>query len=108
MVLVVRQPKQKGAACEWNPRRGELRLRLDVAFKGTVNLARVQNHEVIHIAQSCKADSLYARPRLLGLSRSLNASGCRHLQQPLYARASREQRLLEEEAHANQEQLNLG
>ncbi|UPM50710.1 hypothetical protein MY494_02665 [Synechococcus sp. A10-1-5-1] len=108
VVLVVRQPKQKGAAGEWNPRRGELRLRPDVASKGTVNFARVLNHEAIHVAQSCKGGSLYARPRLLGLSRSLSASGRRHLQQPLYAKASREQRLLEEEAYANQEQLNLG
>ena len=108
VVIVVRQPKQKGAAGEWNPRRGELRLRPDVASKGTVNFARVLNHEAIHVAQSCKGGSLFARPQLLGLSRSLSASGRRHLQQPLYAKASREQRLLEEEAYANQEQLNLG
>ena len=108
VVIVVRQPKQKGAAGEWNPRRGELRLRPDVASKGTVNFARVLNHEAIHVAQSCKGGSLYARPRLLGLSRSLSASGRRSLQQPLYAKVSREQRLLEEEAYANQEQLNLG
>ena len=39
----------------------------------------------------------------------MSASGQRSLQQPLYAKASREQRLLEEEeAYANQEQLNLG
>ena len=108
VVIVVRQPKQQGAAGEWNPRRGELRLRPDVASKGTVNFARVLNHEAIHVAQSCKGGSLYARPRLLGLGRSLSASGQRSLQQPLYAKASREQRLLEEEAYANQEQLNLG
>ena len=108
VVIVVRQPKQQGAAGEWNPRRGELRLRPDVASKGTVNFARVLNHEAIHVAQSCKGGSLFARPQLLGLSRSLSASGRRHLQQPLYAKASREQRLLEEEAYANQEQLNLG
>jgi len=108
VVLVVRQPKQKGAAGEWNPRRGELRLRPDVASKGTVNFTRVLNHEAIHVAQSCKGGSIHARPQLLGLSRSLNASGRRHLQQPLYAKASSEQRGLEEEAYANQEQLNLG
>ena len=94
-VIVVRQPKQKGAAGEWNPRRGELRLRPDVASKGTVNFARVLNHEAIHVAQSCNGGSLYARPQLLGMGRSLSASGRRSLQQPLYAKASREQRLLE-------------
>ena len=108
MVIVVRQPKREGAAGEWNPRRGELRLRPDVASKGTVNFARVLNHEAIHVAQSCKRGSFYARPRLLGLGRSLSASGRRSLQQPLYAKVSRKQRLLEEEAYANQEQLNLG
>ena len=108
VVIVVRQPKREGAAGEWNPRRGELRLRPDVASKGTVNFAPVLNHEAIHVAQSCKGGSLYARPRLLGLGRTLSASGRRSLQQPLYAKVSRKQRLLEEEAYANQEQLNLG
>ena len=102
VVLVVRQPKQKGAAGEWNPRRGELRLRPDVASKGTVNFTRVLNHEAIHVAQSCRG----GEP--LGLSRQLDAAARRHLAEPLYAKASARVLALEAEAYANQERLSLG
>jgi hypothetical protein len=106
--VVVAAPKQKGAAGEWNPRRGELRLRPDVVTKGTREFALVLNHEAIHVAQSCRNGALTARPRLLGLSRQLDDRARRHLREPLYAKASREQRELEEEAYGNQQNLNLG
>ncbi len=108
VAVVLRQPKQKGAAGEWNPRRGELRLRPDVVNKGTREFALVLNHEALHVAQSCRNGSLNGRPRLLGLSRVLDERSKRHLSEPLYAKASREQRSLEEEAYANQASLNLG
>lgn len=106
--VVLRAPKQTGAAGEWNPRRGELRLRPDVVSKGTREFAQVLNHEAIHVAQSCRSGALTARPRLLGLSRQLDERSRRHLSEPLYAKASSEQRKLEEEAYANQSSLSLG
>lgn len=108
VTVVLRVPKQHGAAGEWNPRRGELRLRPDVVSKGTREFALVLNHEAIHVAQSCRSGALTARPRLLGLSRQVDERSRRHLSEPLYAKASAEQRKLEEEAYANQANLNLG
>jgi hypothetical protein len=108
VVVLLAQPRKTAAAGEWNPRRGELRIRPDVPAKGSVEFARVLNHESIHVAQSCRGGSLHAQPRPLGLPRQLNAQARRHLAEPLYAKASARERILEEEAYGGQEQLNLG
>jgi hypothetical protein len=108
VVVLLEQPRKPGAAGEWNPRRAELRIRPDVPGKGSVEFARVLNHETIHVAQSCRGGGLRAQPKPLGLSRQLDARARQHLAEPLYAKASARERVLEEEAYAGQEQLSLG
>ena len=108
VVVLLEQPRKPGAAGEWNPRRAELRIRPDVPGKGSVEFARVLNHETIHVAQSCRGGGLRAQPKPLGLSRQLDARARQHLAEPLYAKASARERVLEEEAYAGQDQLNLG
>ena len=108
VVVLLEQPRKRGAAGEWNPRRAELRIRPDVPGKGSVEFARVLNHESIHVAQSCRGGGLHAQPRPLGLPRQLDAQARRHLAEPLYAKVSARERILEEEAYAGQEQLSLG
>jgi hypothetical protein len=108
VVVLLEQPRKTGAAGEWNPRRAELRIRPDVPGKGSVEFARVLNHETIHVAQSCRGGGLRAQPKPLGLSRQLDARARQHLAEPLYAKASARERVLEEEAYAGQEQLSLG
>jgi hypothetical protein len=108
VVVLLEQPRKTGAAGEWNPRRAELRIRPDVPGKGSVEFVRVLNHETIHVAQSCRGGGLHAQPRPLGLSRQLDAQARRHLAEPLYAKASARERILEEEAYAGQGQLSLG
>jgi len=107
-VVVLDHPIRHGAAGEWNPRRGELRIRPDVPAKGSQEFARVLNHESIHVAQSCRGGSLHAQPRPLGLPRILDARARQHLAEPLYARVSARERVLEEEAYGGQDQLMLG
>ena len=107
-VVVLDHPIRRGAAGEWNPRRGELRIRPDVPAKGSQEFARVLNHESIHVAQSCRGGSLHAQPRPLGLPRNLDATARKHLAEPLYAQVSARERRLEEEAYGSQDQLNLG
>jgi hypothetical protein len=108
VVVLLEQPRKTGAAGEWNPRRAELRIRPDVPGKGSVEFARVLNHETIHVAQSCRGGGLRAQPKPLGLSRQLDARARQHLAEPLYAKASARERVLEEEAYAGQGQLSLG
>ena len=107
-VVLLEQPRKPGAAGEWNPRRAELRIRPDVPGKGSVEFARVLNHEAIHVAQSCRGGGLRAQPMPLGLPRQLDARARQHLAEPLYAKASARERVLEEEAYAGQDQLSLG
>ncbi len=108
VVVLLEQPRKPGAAGEWNPRRAELRIRPDVPGKGSVEFARVLNHETIHVAQSCRGGGLRAQPKPLGLPRQLDARARQHLAEPLYAKASARERVLEEEAYAGQGQLSLG
>lgn len=101
-------PRRQGAAGEWEPRRLVLRIRPDVPGKGSREFLRVLNHEAIHVAQSCRRGRIDAAPGLLGLSRSIDAPERANLAEPLYAAVTPQERLLEEEAYANQDQLNLG
>ena len=107
VAVVLGPPRQVGAAGEWEPRRAVLRIRGDVPGRGSREFLRVLNHEAIHVAQSCRSGNIDARPMPLGLSRSLDRRQRRHLETPLYANASPRDRILEEEAYANQHSVGL-
>jgi hypothetical protein len=108
VTVLLGSPRKQGAAGEWDPARGVLRIRPDIPLKGSREFARVLNHEAIHVAQSCRNGSLSAYPKLLGLSRQVQGAARRHLQEPLYRNSSALERALEEEAYANQDNLQLG
>jgi len=108
VTVLLGPPRKQGAAGEWDPVRGVLRIRPDIPAKGSREFARVLNHEAIHVAQSCRNGALSAHPKLLGLSRQVQGAARRHLQEPLYRNSSALERALEEEAYANQENLQLG
>ncbi|WP_398326438.1 hypothetical protein [Vulcanococcus sp.] len=108
VTVLIGPPRKQGAAGEWDPARGVLRIRPDIPAKGSREFARVLNHEAIHVAQSCRNGALSAHPKLLGLSRQVQGAARRHLQEPLYRNSSALERALEEEAYANQNNLQLG
>jgi hypothetical protein len=108
VVVVLRQPIKTGAAAEWDPQQRSLRIRPDVPGRGSVEFARVLNHEAIHVAQSCAAGGLDAQPKLLGIPAPLTPALQAQLQEPLYAEASATERALELEAYAHQNQLTVG
>lgn len=101
-------PRKLRAAAEWEPARGVMRIRPDLPRKGSREFARVLNHEAIHVAQSCSNGSLTAKPMPLGLSRQVDGLDLKHLNEPIYSNASAAERVLEEEAYANQDNLQLG
>lgn len=115
------EPIKPGAAAEWDPRARTLRVRPDVPDQGSLELARVLNHEAIHVAQSCAAGDVGANPRPLGLSsRGLAAARStpggaaaqsrtiRQLQDPVYADLSPYERRMEQEAYTLQDRIGLG
>ena len=108
VTVLLGPPRKQGAAGEWDPARGVLRIRPDIPSKGSREFARVLNHEAIHVAQSCRNGALSANPKLLGLSRQVQGAARRHLQEPLYRNSTALERALEEEAYANQDNLQLG
>lgn len=106
--LVMTSPKKPGAAGEWDHAFRTLRIDPEVVEKGTMEFAKVLNHEAIHVAQSCAAGSVRARPRVLGLGTRLDPEQERHLNDPIYSTASPEELALEREAYANQHLLGTG
>jgi hypothetical protein len=106
--VVIGPPRKVRAAGEWDPAARTLRIRPDVIEKGSVEFARVLNHEAIHVAQSCRHGGPGARPKLLGLSVVLDPINQRQLQDPVYAKASPTEIRLEQEAYAHQHRLSLG
>jgi hypothetical protein len=106
--VVIAQPKKEGAAGEWNPRRGDMRITQNVGGKGTVEFAKVLNHEAIHTAQSCAGGSIRSQPKPLGISREISRQAMKQLNKSVYAEIRTQQRILEEEAYANQDTMGIG
>jgi hypothetical protein len=121
------EPIKTGAAAEWDPRARTIRVRPDVPDQGSLEFARVLNHEAIHVAQSCAAGGVASPPRPLGLVAASeqphdtrvhggetgnpepsDPSAFRQLQDPLYADLSPSEQRMEKEAYALQNRLDLG
>lgn len=106
--LVLEEPRKPGAAGEWDHAERTLRVQPEVVQKGSLEFARVLNHEAIHVAQSCAGGSLEAAPVVLGLDANLSPRMREHLADPLYADVSAREKALEKEAYAHQERLGIG
>ena len=106
--LELRQPRRVGAAGEWDPAARTMRIQPRVVSKGSVEFARVLNHEAIHVAQSCSNRGLRSSPRPLGLITALPSNLSGVLSESVYSKATERERQLEREAYANQSRLALG
>jgi hypothetical protein len=106
--LDLTKPHKRSAAAEWDGSSRTMRVDPSVVNHGTLDFARVLNHEAIHVAQSCLGGGLRARPKLLGIDNQLTPELAAQLNQPTYAEATPAERALEAEAYANQNRLGLG
>ena len=106
--LVLEEPRKPGAAGEWDHAERTLRVQPDVVEKGSLEFARVLNHEAIHVAQSCAGGGLEAPPQVLGLDNNLNPRQREQLADPLYANVSAKEKALEKEAYAHDQRLGIG
>ncbi len=121
------EPIKAGAAAEWDPQARTLRIRPDVPDQGSLEFARVLNHEAIHVAQSCASGGVGASPRPLGIhpggtsspgrqgsrgpgvtQAEVDQASMQQLRDPVYADLSPAERRMEEEAYALQNRLDLG
>jgi hypothetical protein len=106
--VALSEPIKVGAAAEWDPGQRTLRIRPDVPAQGSIEFARVLNHEAIHVAQSCASGGLDAPPKSLGIATPLTSALAAQLSEPLYAEASAAEKGMEREAYAHQDQLGVG
>ena len=96
---------KKGAAAEWDHRRGILRIQPQMTAKGSLDFLRVLNHEAVHVAQSCKGGSLRAKPKPLGITIANPKKLEEILNDPVYAQSSNWERELELEAYQVQTEI---
>jgi hypothetical protein len=115
--VALEEPIKAGAAAEWDPRARTLRIRPDVIDQGSLEFARVLNHEAVHVAQSCAAGSVGASPRPLGVRPPVgsspggplrSAAAIDPLNDPVYADLSPAERRMEAEAYSLQNSLGVG
>ena len=106
--LDLTKPRKQAAAAEWDAGSRTLRIDPSVVAHGTLDFARVLNHEAIHVAQSCFGGGLRAVPKRLGIDDQLTPELAAQLNAPTYAEASESERALEAEAYANQNRLGVG
>lgn len=106
--LQVAETRKRGAAAEWDHSRRTLRIAPPALDQRSVDFARMLNHEAIHVAQSCAAGHLRARPRRLGPAAASDPSIEQQIRDPIYAGASAWEHDLEREAYAQQDQLGRG
>lgn len=102
------EPRKSGAAGEWDPAARTLRIKPGVVESGSIEFAKVLNHEAIHVAQSCSNGHVRARPRPLGIDALIPPHLEPVLQEPLYRAAGALEQRLEREAYANQHRLGIG
>jgi hypothetical protein len=101
--VLIEPTLKKGAAAEWDHSATTLRIQPKIIDKGSVDFLRVLSHEAIHVAQSCKAGSLQAKPEALGINVAGSSSILAKLNDPVYSKASQWEQLLEKEAYAAQD-----
>ncbi|MEB3257456.1 MAG: hypothetical protein VKN83_03950 [Cyanobacteriota bacterium] len=100
--VVLAPTLKEGAAAEWDHQATTLRIQPRIIQKGSVDFLRVLSHEVIHVAQSCKAGSLSSKPEALGIEVNKQPDILSKLNDPVYSKASQWEQLLEKEAFAAQ------
>ncbi len=95
-------------AAKWYPSEKILTINKNIIELGSLIFAEVLNHEMIHIAQSCKAGSINAYPNLIGLKVSLNIEKKYLLSKDIYKDITKLEKSLENEAYTYQSDLNMG
>ncbi len=100
--------KNNNIAGQWIPRDKLVMLNLNLIESGTTNFAKVLNHEVIHIAQSCNNGNISSKPKKIGLNLKLNKEINYLLSSKIYKNISLMEQRFEKEAYSYQDNLSMG
>ena len=100
VLVVVGKPSLKGAAGEWDPTRQTILISPESLSKGSEVVLKVLNHEVVHVAKSCRNGGINYKPIPLGIELSPQKIFNQQLKSDVYSRIGEQTRQLEREAYS--------
>ena len=106
--IMLRKNSSKETTANWNPYEKLIQIDINAIALGSKSFAEILNHEVIHVAQSCKNGSINSYPTLLGINSIVPKESLIHLNSHIYRNISKHEKTLELEAYSNQKNLKLG
>ena len=106
--IFLAKPYIIGASAEWSYQEKTIRISPKVIKNGSLAFAQILNHEMIHVAQSCKNGGFSEVPKLIGLKESYPAKKIINLESFVYDGINKYNTKLEIEAYNNQNNLRLG
>lgn len=106
-LFLVDLENKKGSAY-WLPEKKIIRIDSKTLNAGSFTFAKILNHEMIHVAQSCKGGSINSSPRLIGLNEKMNKETIYLLSSEVYKNLSSYQISLEKEAYSHQDNFSAG
>ena len=98
----------KKVSAYWLPEKQIIKIDSKTLNAGSLTFAKILNHEMIHIAQSCKGGSINSFPKLIGLNEKLNQEKNYLLSSEVYKNLPKSQISLEKEAYSYQDNLSAG
>ena len=99
--------KEQGSAY-WVPKNKLIKIKKNAIEGGSLTFATIINHEMIHIAQSCKGGSISSFPELIGINKKMSREKETFLSSNVYKNLSKYEISLEKEAYNYQENLSAG
>ena len=66
--IILSDLDKEQASAYWVPKNKLIKIDQKAIEAGSLTFARIINHEMIHIAQSCKGGSISSLPELIGLN----------------------------------------
>ena len=106
-VFLLELNDKKGSAY-WLPEKQIIKIDSKTLNAGSLTFAKILNHEMIHVAQSCKGGSINSFPKLIGLNEKLNEEKNYLLSSEVYKNLPKSQISLEKEAYSYQDNLSAG
>ena len=106
-VFLLELNDEKGSAY-WLPEKQIIKIDSKTLNAGTLTFAKILNHEMIHVAQSCKGGSINSFPKLIGLNVKLNEEKNYLLSSDVYKNLTNSEISLEKEAYSYQDDLSAG
>ena len=100
VLVVVGEPRLKGAAGEWDPSRQTIRIGPSALAQGSEVTLKILNHEAMHVAQSCHNGGINYKPKALEIELSPTKIFQRQLNSDIYSQIGAKTKRLESEAYS--------